>query len=49
MKALLLLLTAFFATAILLIAGFQFLRLIAHEFKEMVLEAWHSPELHSNH
>jgi hypothetical protein len=49
MKVLLVALTLLFSTAILLIAGFQFIRLFVSELIEMVAEAWHSPELPSSH
>ena len=49
MKVLLVALTLLFSTAILLIAGFQFIRLFASELIEMVAEAWRSPEMPSSH
>jgi hypothetical protein len=48
MKALLVLLTSLFSIAILLIAGFQFIRLVVKELTEMVVEAWRSPEMPSS-
>ncbi|MBS4051679.1 MAG: hypothetical protein KGZ69_10810 [Methylomonas sp.] len=45
MKVLLALLTSLFSFVILLIAGFQFIRLFVKELTEMVVEAWRSPEL----
>lgn len=45
MKILLVLLTSFFSIAILLIGGFQFIRLFVNELSEMVVEAWRSPEM----
>jgi cell division protein FtsL len=48
MKILLVLLTAIFLIAILLIAGFQFIRLFVNELSEMIAEAWRSPELPSS-
>lgn len=49
MKVLLVLLTSLFSIAILLIAGFQFIRLFMNELTEMVVEAWRSPEMPSSH
>lgn len=49
MKVLLVALTLLFSTAIMLIAGFQLIRLFASELIEMVAEAWRSPELPSSH
>jgi hypothetical protein len=49
MKVLLVALTLLFSTAIMLIAGFQFIRLFASELIEMVSEAWRSLELPSSH
>ncbi len=49
MKVLLVALTLLFSAAILLIAGFQFIRLFVSELIEMVAEAWHSPEQPSSH
>jgi len=49
MKVLLVLLTSLFSIAILLIAGFQFIRLFVNELAEMVVEAWRSPEMPSSH
>lgn len=49
MKVLLVLLTALFSIAILLVAGFQFIRLFVNELSEMVVEAWRSPEMPSSH
>lgn len=49
MKLLLAILTALFSVAILLVAGFQLIRLFVTEVAEFVLEAWRSPELPSAH
>jgi hypothetical protein len=49
MKVLLVLLSALFSIAILLVAGFQFIRLFVNELTEMVVEAWRSPEMPSSH
>lgn len=49
MKILLVALTVLFSFAILLIAGFQLIRLFLTEFAEIVVEAWRSPELPSPH
>lgn len=48
MKVLLVVLTLLFSIAILLIAGFQFIRLFVNEFAEMVVEAWRSPKMPSS-
>lgn len=45
MKVVLMLLTVVFAVPIMLIAGFQLLRLVAGELMEMAVEAWRSPDL----
>ncbi|MDX8126918.1 hypothetical protein QLH52_06465 [Methylomonas sp. OY6] len=47
MKILLVAMTVLFSAAILLIAGFQLIRLCVTELVEFVLEAWRSPELKS--
>ena len=49
MKVLLILLTSLFSIAILLVAGFQFIRLLVNELTEMVAEAWRSPEMPPSH
>lgn len=49
MKLLLVVLSVLFSTAILLVAGFQLIRLLVSEMADFVLEAWHSPELPSMH
>ena len=49
MKVLLVALTVLFSAAILLVAGFQLLRLFMGEFVKIVREAWRSPELSSSH
>ncbi|WP_186289534.1 hypothetical protein [Methylomonas koyamae] len=49
MKALLVTMTVLFSAAILLIAGFQLMRLCITELAAFVLEAWRSPELPSTH
>ncbi|WP_445369542.1 hypothetical protein ACH5Y9_10295 [Methylomonas sp. BW4-1] len=49
MKVLLILLTSLFSIAILLVAGFQFIRLLVNELTEMVVEAWRSPEMPPSH
>ncbi|MEI8574866.1 hypothetical protein J0667_23285 [Methylomonas sp. WH-1] len=49
MKVLLVALTILFSAAILLVAGFQLIRLFVTEVAEFVLDAWHSPELPSAH
>jgi hypothetical protein len=48
MKVLLVLLTWFFSTGILLIAGFQFIRLFVNKLTEIALAAWRSPEIPSS-
>ena len=45
MKLVLMLLTVVFAVPIMLIAGFQLLRLVVCELIEMAIEAWQSPDL----
>lgn len=45
MKVLFVLLTSLFTIAILLIAGFQLIRLFVNEFTEMAVEAWRSSEM----
>ncbi|ATG89733.1 hypothetical protein [Methylomonas koyamae] len=49
MKVLLVALTVLFSAAILLVAGFQLIRLLVSEMTGFVLEAWRSPELPSMH
>ena len=49
MKFLLVALTVLFSAAILLVAGFQLIRLLVSEMADFVLEAWRSPELPSMH
>ena len=49
MKVLLVALTILFSAAILLVAGFQLIRLFVTEVAEFVLEAWRRPELPSAH
>lgn len=49
MKVLLILLTSLFSIAILLIAGFQLIRLLANKLTEMAEEAWRSPKMQSFH
>lgn len=49
MKVLLVALSMLFSAAILLVAGFQLIRLFVTEVAEFVLEAWRSPELPSAH
>ncbi len=49
MNVLLILLTSLFSIAILLVAGFQFIRLVVNELTEMVVEAWRSPEMPPSH
>ncbi|WP_157198134.1 hypothetical protein [Methylomonas sp. DH-1] len=49
MKVLLVALTVLFSAAILLVAGFQLIRLLASEMAEFVLQAWRSPELPAAH
>lgn len=49
MKILLILLTSLFSISILLVAGFQFIRLLVNELTEMVVEAWRCPEMPPSH
>ncbi len=49
MKVLLVALTMLFSAAILLVAGFQLIRLFVTEMADFVLEAWRSPELPAAH
>jgi len=49
MKVILIAMTVLFSTAILLIAGFQLIRLFVTELVAFVLEAWRSPERPSAH
>jgi hypothetical protein len=47
MKVFLVLIAAMFTLPILLIAGFQLIRIIAIELTDLVKEAWRSPEIQS--
>jgi len=48
MKVLLTMVAALFSLPILLIAGFQLIRLIAIELTNLVTEAWHNPGMRSS-
>ena len=47
MKALLMFAAALISLPILLIAGFQLVRLVINELTDLVKEAWNSPESHA--
>lgn len=49
MKILLALLTSLFSFAIVMIGGFQLMRLVAIKLAKIVAEAWHGPEIQSLH
>lgn len=48
MKILLMMIAALFSLPILLIAGFQLIRLIAIELTNLVAEAWRNPGMRSS-
>ncbi|MCK9607756.1 MAG: hypothetical protein M0R33_15040 [Methylomonas sp.] len=49
MKVLLILLTSLFSIAILLVAGFQLIRLLVNKPTEMAEEAWRSSKMQTFH
>lgn len=48
MKVLFVLIAALFSLPIMLIAGFQLIRVIFVELSDLITEAWHSPEIGSS-
>ncbi len=48
MKVLFVLIAVMFSLPIMLIAGFQLLRLLVIELSDLIAEAWHSPEIDSS-